>query len=59
MGEERKYKVAWQEEIIARDMNLQDALLFIEALCRKYSNNRINITLLDIKAPEEAFFHAE
>ena len=45
--EERKYKVAWQQEIIARDMRLDDALLFIEALCKKYYNNRIDITLLD------------
>ena len=29
--EERKYKVAWKKEIIARDMRLDDALLFIEA----------------------------
>ena len=52
--EERKYKIAWKEEIIARDMRLDDALLFIEALCKKYHNNIIDITLLDSKAPEEA-----
>ena len=45
--EERKYKVTWQQEIIARYMRLDDALLFIEALCKKYHNNRIDITLLD------------
>lgn len=52
--EERKYKVAWEKKIIARDMQLNDALLFIEALCNKYYNNCIEITLLDSKAPEEA-----
>lgn len=26
---EKKYKVAWKREIIARDMKLDDALLFI------------------------------
>jgi hypothetical protein len=51
--EERKYKVAWKTDIIARDMRLDDALLFIEALCNKYPNNSIEITLLDNKAPEE------
>lgn len=54
MEEERKYKVAWKKEVIARDMRLDDALLFIEALCNKYYNNSIEITLLDSKAPEEA-----
>ena len=51
---ERKYKVAWKREIIARDMRLDDALLFIDALCNKYHNNSIEITLLDSQAPEEA-----
>lgn len=50
--EERKYKIAWQREIIARDMRLDDALLFIEALCNKYHNNSIEITLLDSQTPE-------
>ena len=50
--EERKYKIAWQREIIARDMRLDDALLFIEALCNKYHNNSIEITLLNGEAPE-------
>jgi hypothetical protein len=44
---EKKYKVAWQQEIIARGMRLDDALLFIEALCKKYYNNMIDITLSD------------
>jgi hypothetical protein len=57
--EERKYKVAWEREVIARDMRLNDALLFIEALCNKYHNNHIEITLLDSKAPEEATYNAE
>lgn len=51
--EERKYKVAWGGEVIARDMRLDDALLFIDALCNKYHNNSIEITLLDSQAPEE------
>jgi hypothetical protein len=50
--EERKYKVAWENEIIARDMRLDDALIFIKALCDKYFNDSINITLLDSKQPE-------
>ncbi len=45
--EERKYKIAWEDEIIARDMRINDALIFIKALCDEYFNNRINITLLD------------
>ena len=52
--EERKYKVGWEKEIIARDMRLDDALLFIEALCNKYHNNSIKIILLDSQVPEEA-----
>lgn len=45
--EERKYKVVWDDEEIARCMRIDDALIFIKALCDKYYNNRINITLLD------------
>ena len=56
--EERKYKVAWEDEIIARDMQIDDALIFIKALCDKYFNNRINITLLDNNQPE-AQYNAE
>lgn len=56
--EERKYKVAWEDEIIARDMRIDDALIFIKALCDKYFNNRINITLLDNNEPE-ATYNAE
>ena len=52
--EERKYKVAWENEIIARDMRIDDALIFIKALCDKYFNNRINITLLDNNQPENS-----
>lgn len=51
--EEKKYKVAWEDEIIARDMRIDDALIFIKALCDKYFNNRINITLLDDSLREE------
>lgn len=50
--EERKYKIAWEDEIIARDMRLDDALIFIKALCDKYFNNHIDINLLDSKYPE-------
>ncbi len=45
--EERKYRVVWDGEEIARCMRIDDALIFIKALCDKYCNNRINITLLD------------
>ena len=45
--EERKYRVAWDGEEIARCMRIDDALIFIKALCDKYYNNRINITLLN------------
>lgn len=50
--EEKKYKVAWEDEIIARDMLIEDALIFIKALCDKYFNTRINITLLKDNQPE-------
>ena len=50
--EERKYKVQWEDEIIARDMRIDDALIFIKALCDKYFNNRINITVLSDNYPE-------
>lgn len=53
--EERKYKVAWKDEIIARDMWIDDALIFIKALCDKYFNNHINITLLDNNQPEATY----
>lgn len=43
---EKKYKVAWKREIIARDMRLDDALLFIKALCDKYYEEKIEIELL-------------
>ena len=49
---ERKYKVAWENEIIARDMRIDDALIFIKALCDKYFHDSINITLLDNSQPE-------
>ena len=45
--EEKKYRVMWDGDEVARCMRIDDALLFIEALCRKYFNNRINIALLD------------
>lgn len=51
--EEKKYKVAWEDEIIARDMRIDDALIFVKALCDKYFNNRINITIMDNNAPEQ------
>lgn len=35
---ERKYKVAWEDEIIARDMRIDNALIFVKALCDKYFN---------------------
>jgi len=50
--EEKKYKVQWEDEIIARGMRIDDALIFIKALCDKYFNNRTNITLLDDNQPE-------
>ena len=52
--DEKKYKVAWQNEIIARDMRIDDALLFIGALCEKYYNNKIEIKLLDNGISEES-----
>lgn len=55
---ERKYKIAWENEIIARDMRIDDALIFIKALCDKYFNNSINITLLD-NNQSEATYNAE
>ena len=55
--EERKYKVTWEDEIIARDMRIDDALIFIKALCDKYFNNRIikQITVEDSKATDVLF----
>ncbi len=53
--EERKYKIAWENEIIARDMRIDDALIFIKALCDKYFHNSINITLLDNSQPEATY----
>ena len=50
--EEKKYKVAWKREIIARDMRLDDALLFIKALCDKYYEENIEIELLESCIPE-------
>lgn len=44
---EKKYKVAWKREIIARDMRLDDALLFIKALCVKYYEEKVEIELLE------------
>ena len=44
--EEKKYKVMWGGcDILARDMRLDDALIFIKALCDKYHDDTINITL--------------
>ncbi len=57
--EERRYKVAWEDEIIARSMQIDDALIFIKALCDKYFNNRINITLLNDELSEETTCNAE
>lgn len=53
--EERKYKVAWENEIIARDMRIDDALIFIKALCDKYFDSIIHITLLDNNQPESTY----
>lgn len=53
--EEKKYRVVWDGEEIARCMRIDDALIFIKALCDKYYNNRINITLLDEPARVEDF----
>lgn len=50
--DDKKYKISWYDEIIARDMRLDDALLFMKALCEKYVNNGIDIRLLDMNAPE-------
>ena len=50
--EEKKYKVAWKREIIARDMRLDDALLFIKALCKKYYMEEVEIQLLEATIPE-------
>lgn len=52
--EERKYKVAWEDVIIARDMRIDDALIFIKALCDKYFRDSIDITLLSADVPEES-----
>ena len=49
---EKKYKVAWKREIIARDMRLDDALLFIKALCNKYYEEEVEIELLESSVPE-------
>jgi hypothetical protein len=54
---EKRYKVTWQQEVIARDMRLDDALLFIKALCEKYYNNMIDITLLDEIEETEAIYN--
>ena len=51
---EKKYKVAWKREIIARDMKLDDALLFIKALCEKYYMEEVEIQLLEATIPESA-----
>lgn len=50
---EKKYKVAWKREIIARDMRLDDALLFIKTLCDKYYEEEVEIELLESSVPEE------
>ena len=47
--EERRYNVAWENDIIARDMSIDDALIFIKALCEKYDKDRNNISILSEK----------
>ena len=53
--EERKYKVAWANKVIARDMRIEDALIFIKALCDEYFCEEINITLLNNDSPEATY----
>ena len=44
---EKKYEIAWKRKIIARDMSLDDALLFIKALCCEYYEEQVEIELLE------------
>jgi hypothetical protein len=53
--EERKYKVMWRNNVIARDMRIEDALIFIKALCDEYFCEKINITLLNNDSPETTY----
>ena len=48
----KKFKIAWNNRIIARDMELNDALIFIRGLCNEYFNENIEITLLSDNIPE-------
>lgn len=51
---ERRYKVEYHGEIIARDMKLEDALILIKGLINEYYyDSKIVVSLLDAEAPEE------
>lgn len=51
--ERRKYKVAYDGTIVARDMELDDAIMFMVALANKYFKDMSQITLMPLDYPEQ------
>ena len=55
MYDEPKYKVCWNDKIIARDMNLLDAIVLIKAYCQEYPSDMkdgSSVSVMRSEAPE-------